>query len=168
MPPASDTAAVLIVASGVGAAAAVDLCTRRIPNLITITIATVGIALAAAGVTRIGIGGALVGFAFGMLLMLPGHVLGATGAGDVKLMAAVGTVLGPHIVMAFLYTAVAGGILALVVARARGRLAETIGRTARLVSTARQASREVHAQGAANRFPYGPAIAIGSMLATLG
>ncbi len=46
--------------------------------------------------------------------MMPGHVLGATGAGDVKLMAAVGAIVGPAMVVtAFLFTAIAGG-------RARG------------------------------------------------
>ena len=49
--------------------------------------------------------------------MLPGHALGATGAGDVKLMAAVGAIVGPGMVLrAFLFTAVAGGVLALAVA----------------------------------------------------
>ncbi len=49
--------------------------------------------------------------------MMPGHALGATGAGDVKLMAAVGAIVGPALVLsAFLFTAIAGGVLALIVA----------------------------------------------------
>ena len=36
-----------------------------------------------------------LGVALGLLLMLPGPLLGATGAGDVKLMAAVGAIVGP-------------------------------------------------------------------------
>ncbi len=51
--------------------------------------------------------------------MLPGHLFGATGAGDVKLFAAAGALIGPApIVTAFFYTALAGGVLALIVARA--------------------------------------------------
>ena len=45
--------------------------------------------------------------------MLPGHLFGATGAGDVKLFAAAGTLLGPSdMVLAFVATAIAGGVLA--------------------------------------------------------
>ena len=59
----------------------------------------------------------MAGFALGLLLMMPGHALGATGAGDVKLMAAVGAIVGPGLVVsAFLFTAIAGGILAILVA----------------------------------------------------
>ncbi len=43
----------------------------------------------------VSVGAALLGCVIGLVLMLPGHVLGATGAGDVKLMAAVGSLLGP-------------------------------------------------------------------------
>ena len=45
--------------------------------------------------------------------MLPGRLFGATGGGDVKLMAALGTLLGPpQIVVAFVVGAIAGGVLA--------------------------------------------------------
>ena len=69
-----------------------------------------GFGLAASGMSGVSLGAAAVGFVVGLALMLPGHVLGATGAGDVKLMAAVGAIVGPRVVVnAFLFTAVAGG-----------------------------------------------------------
>ena len=56
---------------------------------------------------------------------MPGHVLGATGAGDVKFMAAIGAIVGPALVVSsFLFTALAGGVLA----RRRRRQAATVGR----------------------------------------
>ena len=56
---------------------------------------------------------AAIGGVLGFVMMLPGHVLGGTGAGDVKLVAALGTLLGPAgVFMAVLYGAVAGGVLA--------------------------------------------------------
>ena len=59
----------------------------------------------------------MAGFMIGMALMMPGHLLGATGAGDVKLMGAIGAIVGPGMVVsAFLFTAVAGGVLAVAVA----------------------------------------------------
>ena len=61
--------------------------------------------------------------------MLPGHLLGATGAGDVKLMAAAGALLGPALVLsAFIFAALAGGVLAVAVAVHRQRLAATFDR----------------------------------------
>ena len=67
--------------------------------------------------------------------MLPGHVLGATGAGDVKLMAAVGSLLGPLVVVnAVLFTAVAGGVLAVVVALQRKRSGPTLAGTGRMIA----------------------------------
>ena len=62
--------------------------------------------------------------------MLPGHALGATGAGDVKFMAAVGAIVGPALVVsAFLFTAVAGGVLALGGGSQAKRLAATLAGT---------------------------------------
>lgn len=163
--------AIALVTLATGAGAAIDLATRRIPNAVSLATAIAGVALAAAGQSGTSVGAALAGFGIGMLLMLPGYLWGATGAGDVKLMGAVGTILGPAgVVQAFLYTAIAGGFLAVMVAIARGRLTQTLGRTGRLMTptATRTASQEARAQGAANRFPYGPAIAIGSLLAVLG
>ena len=100
--------------------------------------------------------------------MLPGHVLGATGGGDVKLMAAVGSIVGPVVVVnAFLFTAVAGGVMAMIVAMQRRRLAVTLAGTARMLSSPTDARREVQSAATASRFAYGPAIAVGSVLAAL-
>src|SRR6185503_15867944 len=104
-----------------------DLQTRRVPNWLTLGITALGITLAAVNWTDRSIAAALGGFAVGLLVMLPGHVVGATGAGDVKLFAAVGTLLGPTgIAVAFVYTAIFGGVLALTVAIVRGRLHHTL------------------------------------------
>ena len=100
--------------------------------------------------------------------MLPGHVIGATGAGDVKLFAALGTLLGPKaIAMAFLYTALAGGAIAIVVAMRRRLLRETFERTADLVRTGGANVGEIE-RASANRFAYAPAIAVGALAAALG
>ena len=56
--------------------------------------------------------------------MLPGHLIGATGAGDVKLFAAVGALHRSRCtsLTAFFYTALAGGVMAIVVSLRRRRL----------------------------------------------
>jgi prepilin peptidase CpaA len=156
------------VAAGVGAAAIVDLRTRRIPNAVTVLLAAGGVTLAATGASGLSIGASATGFVIGLVLMLPGHLLGATGAGDVKLLAAVGAVVGPAtVVMAFLYTALVGGLLAVAVAFRRGRLGVTLASAGRLVRGPGAAQRHVASLDAGSRFPYGPAIALGSLIAVL-
>lgn len=156
------------MALGALAATIVDLRTRRIPNALTATVAGVGVGLAAAGVSGISLGASAAGLLVGMLLMMPGHMLGATGAGDVKLMAAIGAIVGPALVVtAFLFTAVAGGVLAVIVAVRRRRLTATFAGTGRLIAAPREAPREIRSAAPVSRFAYGPAIAIGSVLAAL-
>jgi Flp pilus assembly protein protease CpaA len=166
--PTSEIAAAVIACSG-AAAAAIDLRTRRIPNRATFTLAGFGVALAAIGASGHSVGAALGGLALGLLLMLPGHLFGATGAGDVKLFAAMGTLLGPAaVVSAFVYTAVSGGILAGVVAVRRRRLKETMNGVASLVATRGARAEAIEAPARQNRIAYAPAIAIVALLAALG
>lgn len=125
-----------------------------------------GILLAGSGVSGTSVMGSCLGFALGLALMLPGYGLGATGAGDVKLMAAVGAIVGPTLVVtAFLCTAIAGGVLAVVVAVRRRRLSATLAGAGRLMGA--DGRQQIRTAGASRRFAYGPAIAIGSVIATL-
>jgi len=162
------SAATGLLAAGLLTAAVIDLRSRRIPNELTAAMALIGIGLAAAGVSGVTVGASLAGMVLGLLLMLPGYALGATGAGDVKLMAAVGAIVGPALVVsAFLCTSLAGGVLAIVVAIRRRRLAATLTQTGRLVADPGSAPEEIKAATAASRFAYGPAIATGTMFAVL-
>ena len=166
--PQISSAAFAALAAGALAATVIDLRTRRIPNALTAAMAGIGIGLAATGISGVSLGAAALGFVFGFLLMLPGHALGATGAGDVKLMAAVGAIVGPAVVFkAFLFTAVAGGVLAVAVALRRRRFAATLAGTARIIATPGDARREIRSAVPDSRFAYGPAIAVGSVLAAL-
>jgi prepilin peptidase CpaA len=98
--------------------------------------------------------------------MLPGHLFGGTGAGDVKLMAAIGAIVGPAtVVTAFFFTALAGGVLALAVAARRRRLGATLAGTGKLIGAPIAGTGHAVEPIAARRFAYGPAIAIGSVLA---
>jgi prepilin peptidase CpaA len=161
--------AALVIGAGV-AATVVDIRQRRVPNVLTMGVASAGLLLAMAGLGTETVGGALGGLALGLALLLPAHVFGATGAGDVKLLAAFGALLGPADVFdAFLRAAILGGVLALVVALWRGRLRETLYGTAMLVTMRNRAVTALIEHPAANnRFPYAPAIACGAVLAVLG
>jgi prepilin peptidase CpaA len=165
----SNPLVVCAVAGSAGSSAIVDLYTRRVPNPLTLGVTALGLVLGASQVTGVGLTGALGGFAVGLGLMLPGHLLGATGAGDVKLFAAIGTLLGPRAtVVAFAYTAIAGGLLAIAVACRRKRLSATVERTAALVCTAGGNVAEIEQSSQDNRFAYAPAIAVGAVVAALG
>ena len=156
------------MALGALAATVGDLRTRRNPHAVTAPLAGVGVGLAAAGVSGISLGASAAGLFVGMLLMMPGHMLGATGAGDVKLMAAIGAIVGPgQVVTAFLFTAIAGGVLAVIVAARRRRLAATFAGTGRLIAAPTDAPKEIRSAAPVSRFAYGPAIAVGSVLAAL-
>jgi len=165
----SDFIVLATVGAGTGTGAAIDLWTRRVPNPLTVGLATIGVIFAAYGISGITLGASLAGLALGLALMLPGHMIGATGAGDVKLFAAVGAFIGPSpIAFAFLYTALAGGVMAIIISLWRRRLRQTLGDTARLISTAAANAPAIESPLANNRFAYAPAIAVGTMLAALG
>src|SRR6185436_10780914 len=93
-----------------------DVRYRRIPNPFVLATLISGLTLNfALGGLQGGlssIGGCVL--AFTSMFML--HVFGAMGAGDVKLFAAIGSVLGAHLVLpTFVVVVLTGGLLALVV-----------------------------------------------------
>ena len=169
----SDVLVLTTVTAGAGTGAAIDLWTRRVPNPLTVLLAASGVAFAVFGLSGITIGASFAGFALGLALMLPGHIFGATGAGDVKLFAALGAIIGPApIATAFVYTALAGGAMAIVIAIRRRRLQRTLSGAAQLVASAAgntaTLTRAIESPLENNRFAYAPAIAVGTMLAVLG
>lgn len=165
----SDSIVVTVVVAGGLTAAIIDLRTRRVPNSLTVALAAAGIGLAAVGAGRIALGGAIVGGLVGLAMMLPGHLLGGTGAGDVKLLAAFGTLLGPaRTATAFVVMALAGGVIALCVAARRRRLGTTLGTTARLLTDTAATVGDVANPSADNQFAYAPAVAIGAVFAAWG
>jgi prepilin peptidase CpaA len=100
-----------------------DLRTRRIPNALTFS--AIAAALAFHGFTGgpSVAGWSLAGCGLGALLFLPLFALRGMGAGDVKLLAAVGAWLGPsQVATAALVTSIAGGVIALAVALGHGYL----------------------------------------------
>ena len=104
-------------------AAAWDLRTRKIPNVLTFGTATAAVLLHGLTGGLAGAGMALAGWAVGLALFLPLFALGGMGAGDVKLLAAVGACVGPlAVVWVALFTSIAGGVLAVAVASYSGYL----------------------------------------------
>jgi prepilin peptidase CpaA len=114
-----------VVLGATFAAAVSDVRSFRIPNRLTLTLLLGGLAyqLAVGGLAGLGTGvlGVLAGFA----LLVPFHVAGGLGAGDVKLLAAVGAWLGAALTFrVFVASAFGAGLYAVVLLLVTGRGAQ--------------------------------------------
>jgi prepilin peptidase CpaA len=108
----------------VSLAAANDLATRRIPNLLLLVGVNCAVMLHLLSPSPLGaVLWSLAGVATGLLVFLPLYCLRGMAAGDVKLMAAVGAFSAPMETLHIALVAVCvGGVLSLVVVVAKGRL----------------------------------------------
>jgi prepilin peptidase CpaA len=134
LPPPGVEAVVLAL---VLCAAVYDVRYRRIPNWLSVSGVLAGLALNAfldQGRPGMFVSSMLgLAIAFGVYFVL--YALRAMGAGDVKLMAAVGTVVGwPNWFGIFIVTAIIGGIMALILVAARGRVKRTFWNVAFILS----------------------------------
>jgi prepilin peptidase CpaA len=104
-------------------AAAWDVRTRRIPNIVTFGAALLAVVLHGYMDGWHAAGLAVAGWAAGIALFFPFFALGGLGAGDVKLLGAVGACVGPlATVWVALYASISGGLMAFVVASYTGYL----------------------------------------------
>jgi len=116
----------------VGAAACMDLRSRRIPNLLTASGLCTALVLHGFGGAA-AVAGGLLGAALALLLALPLFAAGGMGGGDTKLLVAVGGFLGPQrLMVAVLVAALAGGVMALGLAWRRRTLLPVLLRTVEL------------------------------------
>jgi prepilin peptidase CpaA len=151
------------------ACAVVDVRERRIPNRLTYPAALLG--LLANGIFH-GWKGLLLALAGGLFfggLFLMFHVLRTMGAGDVKLAAALGCVVGLEAsVQVMLATAISGGIFAVIqIVRAR-RIGETLRNTVSVAGHHARHGMQMHPEvnldnPKAMRMPYGLAFAGGTI-----
>jgi prepilin peptidase CpaA len=117
----------LLLALAVGAAA-YDVCYRRIPNWLTAGGVLAGLIMN----TFLyqgwpGLRASLLGGAAGFCVYLALYSIRAMGAGDVKMMAAVGAIVGwQNWVGIFMITAILGGVAAMLLIMLRGRIKKTL------------------------------------------
>lgn len=90
-----------------------DLRSSRVPNFVTFPLALFGLGFHSIAVSGHGVLFSLEGLGLGLVLLLGFYAYGGMGAGDVKLLAAIGAVVGPlHVFVGFLFAALFGGLYA--------------------------------------------------------
>lgn len=155
-----------------------DVVARRIPNRLVLMGLIAGVAcnllvppsagLFLGGSGGLGAGVALLGALSGLAILLPLYLLRAMGAGDVKLMAAVGAFLGPtQVAGAALLTFIAGGVLSLIAAltsRSLLRVLSNLGLMGLIAISGRTSGMSLRDVQTTGRLPYAIAIAIGTAL----
>lgn len=110
-----------------------DLKRRKIPNKLTVTFVLIGIIFNSIIDFPYGILSAIVGIVVGFLVFFLPYLMKTMGAGDVKLMAAIGALTNWNtIIYVALFTAIAGGLITIVAKVAQGGMSRTLRRTGKL------------------------------------
>lgn len=154
------------------AAGFTDVRSRRIPNWLTLSGLVLGFGLqilfsGAAGAAQSG-----KGLGLALLVYVPLYLLRGMGAGDVKLMAAVGSLTGPsNWLSIFFATAIIGGLLSLIVVAHKRRLMQTFINVSILstelihMRAPAAASSALDVKDSASlRLPHAISIAVGSLI----
>jgi prepilin peptidase CpaA len=147
-----------------------DVRYRRIPNSFVLATLIAGLILNLAiggvsgGISSIG------GCVFAFILMFMLHVFGAMGAGDVKLLAAIGAVIGAQLVLqTFVVVVLTGGVLALFNILRTGIFRTTMIRVLQIFVGMLPGWQMPKFSVPADRrltVPYGVAITIGAIIST--
>jgi prepilin peptidase CpaA len=161
--PQVPPALVAITVTWAALAAILDLRTQRIPNWMTFPAALLGLAANAVLGGVSGLGQSALGMLLGLGLLIVPFILGGMGAGDVKMLAAVGAFGGPAFVWrTFLMGSIAGGLISMCFIVSRSRVSRQSLQAA--VLTGRMPGAVVKASKQA--FPYGVAILAGTIAAS--
>jgi prepilin peptidase CpaA len=169
-----------ILVPGILYASWIDYAQRRVPNWLNATLAALGLTVQtlAFGWYRSGDAGVSGGFAWGLLGLLVGlgvlivpWAMHGMGAGDVKLMAAIGCWLGPWLtLLSFAAGAIVGGIVAAVMIYTSGRTIHAITNVQTILTKMRRLETAFGEFGGAKTFgdtsqllPYGVPLTIGTL-----
>ena len=151
------------------AAALSDCRSRRIPDELNVVIFLGGCAFQFCSAGLDGLGTSLLGSGVGLALSLPLYLFAGLGGGDVKIMAAVGAMLGPvHILTAALWASLMGGAAAVLAVGLSPHRMLTLRRWAGLLRLGPTfPARAGAADPAKRRMPMAPMVALGVMAVIL-
>lgn len=155
----------------VGVALATDLQNRKIYNWLTFPAMLVGLVLNGVLGGLHGLEMSAIGLLVGSAFFLVGFLMRAMGAGDVKLMAAVGAWLGwPYTLAAVIYVTLFGGVIAVGAAAVNGSLLKmfkNVGWFMYGLVTPGAKAEGAFVESAAPPVAYGVSIFLGTILALL-
>lgn len=149
-----------------------DWRSRRIPNWLTLPSLALGIVLNSILAGWAGTKDSLLGAGLGLALLLPFVIIRALGAGDWKLVGALGAFLGPNqFVMVLVLTILINGLMALAMIVWKRRLGQTIHNFGRMMA----ALASLHLPGPdltldnpeAVKVPFGIAVAVAMVVYTV-
>ena len=157
-----------------GAAAVLDVQHHRIPNWLTYPGIIMGVLLRSVFFGWKGLSSAVAGCLLAGGIVFVFYAVRAMGAGDVKLLAAIGSLVGPsHVIVVLLATAICGGMLAIgyaIYSRRMGATLKNVGSVLQFhTASGLQTHPEINLDNpSALRMPYGLAIAAGTLYSFLG
>jgi prepilin peptidase CpaA len=127
MPPIAPLEIQAVLAALVITAAVYDLRFRRVPNWLNLSGVLLGLGLNSYRFGMQGLRSAALGLLVAFVVNLLFYVIHALGAGDVKLFAAIGALVGVDGWLAiFILSALAGGVLAVILIVVKGRVRTTL------------------------------------------
>ena len=160
-----------LLAAGLLAASWTDWKLRKIPNRLTVPLAAAGVllSLVAGGVS--GLLGSLGGLAAGLCAGVVLWLLNIFRAGDAKLLAALGAMMGWRwLATCFAYGLVAGGAAGILLLLVRGQLLQRMKRLwsyGKLLLFSRRFSPYQPEKESEGELPFAPFLAVGGLLACL-
>lgn len=149
-----------------------DWRSRRIPNWLTVPGLLLGLIMNSLSSGWVGAKSSMLGAGLGLLLLLPFVLLRALGAGDWKLIGALGSFLGPQNLITVLFaTILVAGLMALILVIWKKRFRQTLRNLGRMLAS----FFSLHLPGAelsldnpeSLKVPFGVAVAIAVLLYTV-
>ncbi|HBP87231.1 MAG TPA: prepilin peptidase [Nitrospiraceae bacterium] len=157
------------LAIGLVVAAVTDVREGRIPNWLTGSLAVFGIGVNSMEYGWTGFLLSFGGLIMGVVCLIFFYLKGGMGAGDVKLLGAIGTILGPgQVIFAFAFAAMLGGLYSLALLCNQGGMRHAWDRMFLLLSTLK-VTRTIPIPGAPNptepKLRYALVLGLGTVIA---
>lgn len=148
-----------------------DIRSQKVYNWLTFPVFALGFILNCLRAGPYGLLDSLEGVCAGSIALVL-VILGGMGAGDIKLIWAIGALMGPHFtVSTVLWTCISGGVIGVGYAIKKGELAHTIknaliGTHVLALTKSPESLKGLAAASKVGKMPYAPAIAVGAAVAT--
>lgn len=145
-----------------------EITDRKVYNWLTVPAILVGLLFNFTSLGLPGLGSSGLGFTIGFGLFLIIFLFGGMGGGDVKFMGAVGALMGyPFIISVIFYTALVGGLMAIVLLIWRSKLREGLSRSFQMLFALgrRSGKKGAEEETQVGEVPYALAMVIGTIIA---